>query len=73
MNLARYTHKGWFGFCPVFIEDPHGRCPNLTSRHPLLMPILRFNVWLQELSIATCSLMAPDWEPTWSIRLTGKR
>ena len=68
----RYTHKGWFGFCPVYLANPHSQCPNVTYRHWWLKPVLHLNVVLQQAAIMMCSVMAPDWEPTWKIRLTGK-
>jgi hypothetical protein len=48
MMKLTYTHKGWFGLCPVFIGDieadgPDGPC--IKARHWLLD-------WLFDLSIA---------------------
>ena len=68
----KYTHKGWFGFCPIFLANTFSDSPDVTSRTEWLMPVLKFNIWLQELAIAACTLMDPDWEPTWKIRLTGE-
>ena len=67
-----YTHYGWFGFCPVYIADPWGRCPNVTYRHPILKPLLDLNIRLQQTAIFLCSMVNPEWEPAWKIRLTGK-
>jgi hypothetical protein len=66
-------HKGWFGFCPVYVEDAHGKCPEVIPRSIWLWPLLQLNIWLQEVRIATCTLMFPEWEPTWKIHITGKR
>jgi len=68
----KYTHKGWLGFCPVVVANPRSNCPDVDARPEFLMPVLRFNVWLQELAIGFCSLVAPDYEPSWKIRITGK-
>jgi hypothetical protein len=68
----KYTHKGWLGFCPIFLANPYSNMPDLTSRTEWLMPVLKFNIWLQELAIGVCTLVDPEWEPTWKIRLTGK-
>lgn len=74
MNLygVTYSHKGWFGMCPVYVGDVQSNAPDVIARHPLLEPLLHFCVWLQEVSIATCSLVNPHWEPVWAIRITGK-
>lgn len=67
-----YTHEGWFGFCPVYIADPYSRCPQLTYKRQWLKPLLFLNLALQQMAIVVCTLMDPEWEPTWKIRLTGK-
>jgi hypothetical protein len=68
----KYTHKGWFGFCPILLANPFSNNPDVTSRTEWLMPFLRFNIWLQGLAIGICKMMDPDWEPTWKIRVSGK-
>lgn len=67
-----YTHYGWLGFCPVYIKDPYGRAPGVVARYAWLHPLLKLNIFLQELAIGACSLVNPHWEPVWKIRLTGK-
>ena len=67
-----YTHKGWFGFCPVYLAEPQSSCPDVVERHWSLKYVLDLNVALQQAAIAVCTLMAPDWEPTWKIRVTKK-
>lgn len=69
---SRYSHRGWFGFCPIYINDPYGHSPNITPRRSWLMPLLRLAIGVQQAAIATCTLVNPEWEPTWKIRLTGK-
>jgi hypothetical protein len=68
----KYTHKGWFGFCPVLINNPYSGSPQLCPRAGWLMPVMRLNIWIQELAIGFCTLVNPEWEPVWKIRLTGK-
>jgi hypothetical protein len=31
---AVYTHKGWFGPCPVYLGALTTECPNVMARHP---------------------------------------
>jgi hypothetical protein len=67
-----YTHYGWFGFCPIYLANPYSQSPDLTSRAEWLMPLLKLNVALQQAAIGVCTLMNPEWVPTWKIRLSGK-
>lgn len=69
----KYSHKGWFGFCPVYVNAPYSGCPSVCPRWPWLMPLMHLNVFIQRTAIGFCSLMDPTWEPGWKLRLTGKR
>jgi hypothetical protein len=69
--MDRYTHKGWFGICPVYIANPYHECPTLTPRAWWAAPLMWVSIKLQETGIAICSYMDPEWEPVWKIRLTG--
>jgi hypothetical protein len=40
-----YTHKGWFGLCPIYIGGHQGEAPDITARHEMLE-------WLLDLSAA---------------------
>jgi hypothetical protein len=68
----KYSHYGWFGFCPVYIANPFGACPEVTERYWWLAPVLVLNIKLQGLAIGVCSLIDPYWTPAWKIRLSGK-
>lgn len=70
--MNKYTHRGWFGFCPIYIGQPYSYCPDIIARRRWLQPLLDLNVWLQEVAISVCRLMDPYWSPMWKIRLTGK-
>lgn len=70
--MNKYTHYGWFGFCPVYINDPWGRAPGVVARHAWLHPLLKLNVFLQQAAIVFCSIINPEWTPSWKIRLSGK-
>lgn len=69
----KYSHRGWFGFCPIYVNNPYGRCPDVCPRHPWLMPLMRLNIEIQRLAVSVCMLMDPEWSPVWKIKLTGKR
>lgn len=68
----KYTHYGWFGFCPVYLANPFSHCPDVVARKAWLHWLLKLNVFVQQVSIATCKSFNEDWEPAWKIRLSGK-
>jgi hypothetical protein len=70
--MNKYTHRGWFGFCPIYLRDTYTNNPSITPRRAWLMPVLKASIFLQELAIGACSIANPHWEPVWKIRLTGK-
>jgi len=69
----KYSHKGWFGFCPIYVNNPYSNCPDVCPRRPWLMPLMRLNIEIQRLAVGVCMMMDPYWSPVWKVRLTGKR
>ena len=69
----KYSHRGWFGFCPVYVDKPFSGSPTVCPRHPWLMPLMRLNIGIQRMAISVCAAMDPYWDPAWKIKLTGKR
>lgn len=66
-----FTHKGWCGFCPIYLSDIYSNCPGVIARHPLLHPLLKLNIWLQECAIGFCTMINPEWTPVWKLRVTA--
>lgn len=68
----QYTHKGWFGLCPIYIgsidQDPIEMCP----RYNWLGWLFDFSVAVQEFSIEFLSAINPEYEPAWAIKVTGE-
>jgi hypothetical protein len=68
-------HKGWLGFFPVYIGGVGDESEPLTivARHWSLDPLM----WLAEqfecLRILASSVLIPDYEPLWMVRVTGER
>lgn len=69
----KYSHRGWFGFCPVYVNNPFSGSPDVCPRKPWLMPLMHLNIAIQRMAISVCATMDPTWEPTWKIKLTGPR
>lgn len=67
----KFTHYGWFSFCPIYIKNPEDACPDVAVRHPWLRPLFMLALALQRVRIGTCQMFFPDWTPVFLLRVTG--
>jgi hypothetical protein len=67
-----FTHRGWFGVCPVYIGDTYTQAPTLVERRAWLRPLYVFSEALQGLCCAVLSRLDPEFEPGWAIMITGE-
>jgi hypothetical protein len=65
-----YTHYGWFGCVPVKIAGLDSDAPTLTARWRILEWLFDLQQVVQGLAIGACSLMNPQYEPMWKIRVS---
>lgn len=72
MEHITFTHKGWFGVCPVYIANLDSDMPALAARHPWLEPLMTFSEVLLRAVAWTCVAMNPDSEPGWPVQVTEK-
>jgi hypothetical protein len=51
MKTARvsFTHKGWFGLCPVWIADLETEEPYLWERSILFVPLMLLSIFMFDL------------------------
>lgn len=68
----KYTHVGWLGFCPVKLSEIESNCPHVAPRFWGTTWLLYLCIFIQEQAIAFCSMVDPEWEPTWHILVTRK-
>lgn len=66
-----FTHKGWFGICPIYLAD-------VDSDGPRIEPRFMFTGWLIHLSTfiyGSCiwfiTSINPEFEPRWPMLITG--
>lgn len=66
-----YTHRGWFGVCPVHVGGLGTSAPDIDPRHFLLEPLF----WVSEFVFSLC-FIAEDLlglpSHGWPVRMTGK-
>lgn len=67
----RYSHVGFFAFCPVLVGQPFSQSPLVAPRWFWCIPLMHLAIAVQIASIYVCSMMDPDWKPVWRIKITG--
>ena len=67
----KYTHYGWFSFCPVKLGNLEGDTLHMAPRWPWLEWLLMAAVEVQSLAILVCTYFNPSWDPTWKVRVTS--
>lgn len=67
-----FTHKGWFGICPVYFADTYSDAPVVDPRHWSLAPLFWLSEWLFTLAFIVIEMADPDAEPQWPLRITGE-
>lgn len=66
------THKGWFGICPIYLNDPDvHEIPNLKARHWAFEPVFVLSEWIFTALFFFAFVINPDLEAGWPINITG--
>ena len=68
----KFTHKGWYGFCPIYYRVEEDGSAGLMPRK--LIPDWVFSVshYFITVCIFTLSVFDKDYEPSFPIYLTGE-
>lgn len=67
-----FTHKGWFGFCPVYFANLETPSPLVHERHWSLLPVMILNEWIFGFMFWMKTAIDPEYEPQWPLRVTGE-
>lgn len=67
--IIYYTHKGWIGFCPVYIGRVDSDGPDVMPRVPYTEWLLHLSLWLFDM-VANFSPAEDDGSIP--IKITGK-
>jgi hypothetical protein len=67
----RYTHKGWFWFCPIFLSPEEPDCP-IEARFAWLEWLFSVCECFEAARIFVTSAFNPEYEPTFMFRVTGE-
>ena len=63
INGNKITHKGWYGFCPVYIAETAADAADWGPRSPLLEPLALLSqalMWL--FNLEGCFLITEEYE-----------
>lgn len=69
-DLTGYTHKGWFGICPVYLGNLGSDIVKVAPRWEAVVPLFVISEWFQGAAIYVCTLFYPEYVPTWKFRVT---
>ena len=67
----KWTHKGWFLFCPVYLAEIESDAPVVGARHWVFDPLFWLAERFAEVSIFLTTAVKPEWEPVFAFRVTG--
>jgi hypothetical protein len=73
-HTEHFTHKGWFGVCPVYIRDLETDAPGITPRMDNTLFEALF--WISHFGFlaffTVADVLAPKWQPGFLITITGE-
>jgi hypothetical protein len=66
------THRGFFGFCPVYFAQVESEAPMIVERHPWLAPLNWLSGEVQRIWIWLRCFFDRDYEPEWALIVMGE-
>lgn len=70
--MSAFTHRGWFGICPVYLGRLDQPEPVVHERRPWMLPLMLFSECMYGIVFWVIGLVRPDYEPAWPIQVTGR-
>lgn len=67
----KFTHKGWFWFCPVYLNAGDGE-PFVEPRHWSMQPAFWLALRLEIARIFLTTMIDPDYEASFMFLVTGE-
>ena len=66
-----FTHKGWFGICPVYFADLDSDAPLIVERNAIYIPLFILSEFMFSIIHFVQSLINPDADLYWPLKVTG--
>ena len=71
-NSVTFTHKGWFGICPVHFANIGSPAPHINPRHWCLEPVMILSEVLFSTYFWLRTTLDPTFDPQWPLQVTGE-
>jgi hypothetical protein len=68
----KFTHKGWFGFCPVYFANLESISPFVHERHWIFTPVMILNEWIFGALFFILTSINNEYEPMWPLKVTSE-
>ncbi len=68
----KYTHKGWFFMCPVYLNADDGEGMVVDARWSCLDWWFTVNEWIFRLMVFLRTMIDPYYEPAFPFLVTGE-
>jgi len=68
----KYTHKGWFFLCPIYLNADDGEGMAVEARYEWLEPWFTVNYWIFDAMVFLMTLINPEYEPEFPFHVTGE-
>jgi hypothetical protein len=72
VNPVTFTHKGWFGLCPVYFSGIESEGPVIDPRREWMNPLMGFSEILFAAYIFVRTMIDVTYEPGWPLLVTGE-
>lgn len=69
---SKFTHYGWFNLIPVYVDMTNPDCPDIEVRHWSLEIPLDITSAIFDMFCWVVTLINPEVEPMFAIRITGE-
>jgi hypothetical protein len=69
---VKWKHKGWFAFCPVYIDDCRSSNVTLCERNWVPEFVMALAHWVLVITMQVIATFDEDYEPRFKFTVTGK-
>lgn len=68
----QFTHKGWFGLCPIYLANVDSDAPYIEPRFMLTSWLISLSTFIYGSCIWFVSVINPAFEPAWPMLITDE-
>jgi hypothetical protein len=68
----KFTHKGWFFMCPIYLNPNEGEGMNAEARYAWLEWWFTVQEYIFSAMVFICESINPEYEPMFPFYITGE-